>query len=117
MNKSLKPLSEKFRTPARVRTHEIDALNATSRMYLAIARKELSERLIYVYTLGLPAGRNDTFYMTANPDVAVFNSAAKADAYTKKIQDIMEKQSQWPLFTIARRTLHQELEEFHKNVK
>lgn len=74
-------------------------MNLSDRMYLAVARKDVTDKLIYVYTLGCPSGRNDTFYLIPNIDIATFNSPKAAENYTNTIGQIMHMQSKWPLYS------------------
>jgi hypothetical protein len=89
----------------------------SARLYLAVARKQISDRLIRVYTFGCPGFEHDGFYVRATTDVATFKSATYADMYVNQVKQAIQSQSQWPLFNIARNLLQRELEQFYKMVK
>ncbi len=92
-------------------------LNMSNRMYLSVVRQDISDKLIYVYTLGCPGSQNDSFYLKADADIATFNNRDKADLYTGTIQQIMQVQSAWPLYSMAYRTLKKEIDTFNQTIK
>lgn len=92
-------------------------LSVESRLYLAVARKQISDRLIHVYTFGCPATNNDCFCVRDTTDVATFKSSAYADKYIAQVNQVMQFQSQWPLFSIACNALKLELEQFYERTK
>ena len=92
-------------------------LDSYARLYLAVARKQISDRLIRVYTFGCPATNNDCFCVRGTTDVAAFKSSAYADKYIDQVNQVMQFQSQWPLFSIACNTLKLELEQFYERTK
>ena len=92
-------------------------LDSYARLYLAVARKQISDRLIHVYTFGCPAANNDCFYVKATTDVAAFKNSVHADKYIAQVDQVMQFQSQWPLFSIACNALKLELEQFYERTK
>lgn len=92
-------------------------LNMSNRMYLSVVRQDISDKLIYVYTLGCPGSQNDSFYLKADADIATFNNRDKADLYTGTIQQIMQVQSAWPLYSMVYRTLKKEIDTFNQTIK
>ena len=92
-------------------------LRVESRLYLAVARKQISDRLIHVYTFGCPGTNHDCFYVKAATDVATFKNSVHADKYIAQVNQVMQFQSQWPLFSIACNTLKLELEQFYERTK
>lgn len=92
-------------------------LNMSNRMYLSVVRQDVSDKLIYVYTLGCPGGRDDTFYLRADADIATFNNRDRADLYVGTIHQIMQAQSAWPLYPIAYKTLKTKIDTFNQTIK
>lgn len=92
-------------------------LDSSARLYLAVARKQISDRLIRVYTFGCPGTNHDCFCVRGTTDAATFKNPAHADMYLDQVNRVIRSQSQWPLFDIARNTLRQELEQFNTMVK
>ena len=92
-------------------------MNLSDRMYLAVARKDITDKLIYVYTLGCPGGRNETFYLTPNIDIATFNSPQSAEIYTNTIGQIMNVQSKWPLYSMFQAALRDKIKMFNEMTK
>lgn len=92
-------------------------LNASNRMYLSVVRQDVSDKLIYVYTLGCPAAKNDSFFIQPNTDVATFNNRNKADLYVGTIHQIMRIQSTWPLYQYLYKGLKEEIVAFDKTIK
>jgi hypothetical protein len=92
-------------------------LNMSNRMYLSVIRQDVSDKLIYVYTLGCPGGQNDNFYLKVNADVATFNNLERANLYVGTIHQIMQAQSAWPLYSIAYKTLKTEIDTFNQTIK
>ncbi|MBQ2017662.1 MAG: hypothetical protein II208_04025 [Alphaproteobacteria bacterium] len=92
-------------------------LNMSNRMYLSVVRQDISDKLIYVYTLGCPGSQNDSFYMKTNADVATFNNREKADLYTGTVHQIMQVQSTWPLYSMAYKALKAEIDAFNHTIK
>ena len=102
-------------TPVKIRAKI--HMNLSDRMYLAVARKDITDKLIYVYTLGCPGGRDDTFYMMPNIDIATFNSPKAAENYTNTIGQIMHIQSKWPLYSMFQKAAQDKLNSFNEMTK
>ena len=118
MNKENKTYPEQTDTAITyIKIKPNNQLDLSARLYLAVARKQISDRLIRVYTFGCPGSSNDCFCVRATTDVATFKSATHADMYVNQVNRVIQSQSQWPLFNIARNELQRELEQFNKMVK
>lgn len=102
-------------TPVKIRAKI--HMNLSDRMYLAVARKDITDKLIYVYTLGCPGGRNETFYLTPNIDIATFNSPKAAENYTNTIGQIMHMQSKWPVYSMFQKAAEDKLNTFNEMTK
>ena len=77
----------------------------------------MSDKLIFVYTLGCSGSQNDSFYLKVNADVATFNNLERANLYVGTIHQIMQAQSAWPLYSIAYKTLKTGIDTFNRTIK
>ena len=93
------------------------SLDMSKRLYLAVARKTVSNKLIYVYTLGCPGCQNASYYLVPTTDMATFDNQKAADLYTNSVRQIIRVQSQWGIYSILRKSLEQDLANFKQMVK
>ena len=91
-------------------------LDMSSRMYLALSRKDISDKLIYVYTFGCK-GENGRFYLEGTMDIATFDNPKNATLYTNTISEVMNAQSRWWLYPMFQKTLKKELAMFDRMTK
>lgn len=91
-------------------------INLNDRLYLALARKDVSDKLIYVYTLGC-RGQDGRFYLVPDTDIATFTNTKNAELYVNTISNVMHAQSVWPIYSMFRNALKAELEIFNKMTK
>lgn len=91
-------------------------INLNDRLYLALARKEVSDKLIYVYTFGCP-GQLGRFCLNPSTDIATFTNPKNAELYVNTISNVMHAQSVWPIYSMFRNALKAELEIFNKMTK
>lgn len=117
MNNELETLSEKIKEPRHLKIRSINNLSAYNRLYLAVARKDISDKLVHVYTIGCPSSRNDSFYIKPTTDIATFTDKNTADMYVNKLQQIMQVQSHWPLHPIACNALKSDIDIFNQAMK
>lgn len=91
-------------------------LDLSSRLYLAISRKDITDKLIHVYTLGC-RGENGRFYLNPTTDIATFDNPQTAELYTNSVSQIMQAQTNWPAYSTFRNVLKAEMEMFIKMTK
>lgn len=102
-------------TPAKIKSNIY--MNLSNRMYLSVVRQDVSDKLVYVYTLGCPGAKNDSFFLKVDTDVATFNKPKSADLYMGTVQQIMRIQSTWPLYSIAQGVFKAEIDAFNDAIK
>ena len=118
MNKENTPCTESQEIKiTHIKIKPSTCLKPEARLYLAVAHKQISDRLIRVYTFGCPGNNHDCYCVRPSTDVATFKTVAGAQSYTDKVQRIMQTQSQWPIFAIARQQLQTELAQFNEKIK
>ena len=92
-------------------------IDMSKRLYLAVARKTVSDKLIYVYTLGCPGCQNASYYLVPTTDMATFNNQKAADLYTNSVRQVIQAQSQWAIYSMALKASKQDLANFKQMAK
>ena len=92
-------------------------LSTADRLYFALARRDMTERLIHVYTLACPSDGHGRYYLNPITEVATFTSSDTANQYVNTVACIIDYQSKTPGYTALCRALRAERKFFRQNTR
>lgn len=92
-------------------------INFSNRLYLSVARQDVSDKLVYVYTLW--RDKTEDYHWTHDPctDIATFNNRNEADLYEGTIQQIIRFQSTDQLYSRNINEAKKKIDAFNDAIK
>lgn len=94
-------------------------INFSNRLYLSVARQDVSDKLVYVYTLWCDTTKKGQLSLRqADTDIATFNKPESADLYMNTVKQIMRVQSTtWWEYSMEQSKYKKEIDAFNNAIK